>query len=182
MADAPSDSDSCAGSAHKALCLRFVQLMAAGELADFASVVHPQAVNREALREPAACRGQGPAAFHATALWLRGAFADLRWELADAVAEGELVVLHTTMSGRQVGPFTVYGPDARPVRVFPPTGRTFSVLQSHWCRLQDGLVIEHWANRDDLGQAQQLGWVPPSLPYLLRRGRATAAARRAARG
>jgi hypothetical protein len=23
----------------------------------------------------------------------------------------------------------------------------------------DGLVIEHWANRDDQGMAEQLGWV-----------------------
>ncbi|RAG83103.1 hypothetical protein DN069_24000 [Streptacidiphilus pinicola] len=163
------------------LSLRCVQTMADGTLDDFRALVHPEAVNREALREPAASRGRGPAAFHATALWLRTAFADLRWELQDAVTEGDLVVLHTTMSGRHVGPFTVYGPDARPVQVFPPTGRSFSVLQTHWCRVKDGLLVEHWANRDDLGQAQQLGWAPPSPPYLLRMALATAAARRAAR-
>jgi hypothetical protein len=26
-------------------------------------------------------------------------------------------------------------------------------------RLEDGLVIEHWAARDDLSRAQQLGWI-----------------------
>ena len=34
--------------------------------------------------------------------------------------------------------------------------------------MADGKVIEHWANRDDLGTAVQLGWVPPSPVYLAR--------------
>ena len=29
-------------------------------------------------------------------------------------------------------------------------------------------MIEHWANRDDLGTALQLGWVPPTPLYLAR--------------
>ncbi|HEY2205551.1 MAG TPA: hypothetical protein VGH99_13850 [Pseudonocardia sp.] len=32
----------------------------------------------------------------------------------------------------------------------------------------DGKIIEHWANRDDLGTAVQLGWTPPSPVYLTR--------------
>ena len=34
--------------------------------------------------------------------------------------------------------------------------------------MADGQAIEHWANRDDLGTAAQLGWVPPTPRYLLR--------------
>jgi hypothetical protein len=34
--------------------------------------------------------------------------------------------------------------------------------------MQDGKVIEHWAVRDDLGQARQLGWLPPTPAYLVR--------------
>jgi len=41
-------------------------------------------------------------------------------------------------------------------------------------------VIEHWANRDDLGMGQQLGWTPPSPFYLARMAVATRAARTAA--
>ena len=46
------------------------------------------------------------------------------------------------------------------------TGKTFAATQSHWFRLADGKIIEHWANRDDLAMAQQLGWIPrqPPLP------------------
>lgn len=162
------------------LCIRSVHLMADGTLDDLATVVHPEARNREDVDEPPASRGRGPAAFHATAVWLREAFADLRFTIHAAAVEGDLVVLHATMSGRQTGTFVGYGPDARPAQAFPATGRTFAVTQSHWFRVADGLVVEHWANRDDLGMGMQLGWNPPSPRYLLRMMIATRRARRAA--
>jgi len=34
--------------------------------------------------------------------------------------------------------------------------------------MKDGKVAEHWANRDDLGMGQQLGWNPPTPLYLPR--------------
>ena len=37
--------------------------------------------------------------------------------------------------------------------------------------MRDGQVIEHWANRDDMGTALQLGWIPPSPVYLVRMAR-----------
>ena len=43
--------------------------------------------------------------------------------------------------------------------------------------MKDGKVGEHWANRDDLGMGQQLGWNPPTPLYLLRMLLATRAAR-----
>jgi predicted ester cyclase len=164
------------------LVARSIEVMADGDLEDFAGVVHPDARNREAVDEPPACRGPGPAAFLATAQWLRSAYSELRWEIHDAVVQDDLVVVHTTMSGRHTGPFVVYGPDGNPAQAFPPTGKTFAVTQSHWFRIRDGLVFEHWANRDDNGQARQLGWIPPSPAYLVRMALATRRARREARG
>ena len=160
------------------VAIRSMRIMNDGSLDDFEEVVHPEAVNREAAAEPPPCRGRGPAAFHATALWLRAAYSDLAWEVHDVVADGDLVVVHTTVSGRQVGTFVGYGPDARPTQAFPPTGRRFAVTQSHWFRMRDGLVVEHWANRDDLGMATQLGWTPPAPLYLVRMLIATRRARR----
>ena len=46
--------------------------------------------------------------------------------------------------------------------------RRSRATQTHWLRVADGQVIEHWANRDDLGTALQLGWVPPTPLYLAR--------------
>jgi predicted ester cyclase len=165
-----------------AIAARSLEVMATGTLADFAAIFHPEAVNREAKDEPPAARGRGPEAFHATALWLRDAFADLAWELHDVVADGDLIALHCTMSGRHVRPMVGFDEHARVAEVFPPTGRTFATTQSHWLRVRDGLVVEHWANRDDLGTALQLGWVPPTPRYLARMALAKRRARRAARG
>ena len=39
-------------------------------------------------------------------------------------------------------------------------------------------MIEHWANRDDLGTAKQLAWVPPTPLYLARMAIAKRRARR----
>ena len=171
-----TDLDPCA------IARRSVQIMVTGSFADFEEVVHPAARNREDVDEPPASRGRGPAAFYATALWLRGAYSDLAWEEHDVVQDGDLVVIHVTMSGRHTGEFVSYGPDARPAQAFPATGRRFATTQSHWLRIADGKVIEHWANRDDLGTAMQLGWTPPSPLYLARMIIATWRAKRSAGG
>lgn len=161
-----------------AVALRSYEIMATGGRDDFDAVIHPDAVNRESRQEPPAARGRGPSAFHASALWLRSAYADLSWDVHEVVTEGDLVVAHLTMSGRHVGPFVVHDKSGHVERAFAPTGRSFSVHQTHWSRVQDGMVIEHRANRDDLGQSMQLGWIPPSPTYLLRCARATRRARR----
>jgi predicted ester cyclase len=162
----------------KELCVRSVHIMADGAFEDFEEIVHPEARNREDVDEPPASRGRGPAAFYATALWLRDAYADLRWDIHDVVAEGDLVVLHATMSGKHVRTFVSYDAGALPAQAFPPTGKRFATTQTHWFRVADGKVIEHWANRDDLGTSMQLGWNPPSPLYLLRMMLATRRARR----
>jgi predicted ester cyclase len=162
------------------LCVESMAIVARGDLADFERIVHPAAVNHEARSEPPGAREPGPRGFHATALWLRGAFAELAFEVHEAVAMGDLVVVHDTMSGRQVGPMVSYDANGSVAEVFPPRGRRFASTQTHWFRLSGGLVIEHWANRDDLATARQLGWVPPSPTYLFRMARARRRARRAA--
>jgi predicted ester cyclase len=142
--------------------------MADGDLPEFEALIHPEATNREAANEPMAARGRGPAAGYATALWLRGAFSDLRWDIHDVAADGDLVAVHSTMSGRHTGPFAQYDGAGAVIEVMPPTGRAFSAAQTHWFRHSDGKIIEHWANRDDLAMARQAGRVPPSPRYLVR--------------
>ncbi len=160
--------------------IRSMHLMGSGDLADLEAVYTADAVNREAVNEPPDTRGVGPTAMHATARWLRGAFSELAWEIHDAVQDGDLVVVHATMSGRQTGPFVAYDRDGDVAAVFPPLGRRFAVTQTHWFRMRDGRVAEHWANRDDLGMGQQLGWTPPSPVYIARMVLARRRARRAA--
>ena len=135
--------------------------MATGTADDLADLVHPEATNREAVIEPPESRGRGPSAWWATTLWLRQAYSDLAWELHEVVASGDLVAVHATMSGRHTGTHHHYGPDGAVMRTLPPTGRAFAATQSHWLRFADGLIVEHWANRDDLGLGLQLGWLAP---------------------
>ena len=152
-----------------ALCARSIDIMATGSLEDFERVFHPDAVNREAGGEPPITRQGGPAGFHATAQWLRAAFSGLHFEIHEAVEQDDLVVFHVTMSGRHTGEFVSYQPDTATVdAAMPPTGKAFAITQTHWFRTRDGLITEHWANRDDFGMARQAGWVPPSPAFLLR--------------
>ena len=74
-----------------------------------------------------------------------------------------------TMHGRHTGDFVTYRPHTATVdAAMPPTGKPFAITQTHWFRTQDGVITEHWANRDDLAMARQAGWVPPSPAFLLR--------------
>lgn len=175
LAHGPATADDA-----KTVCVRSLHIMANGDLSDFEALIHPSASNREAVNEPMAARGEGPDAFYATALWLRRAFSDMRWDVLETVADGDLVVIHSAMSGRHTGPFVQYDGAGTPSQVMPPTGRTFSAKQTHWFRCAGGKVTEHWANRDDLAMAQQAGWIPPSPRYLVRMALAKRQARRAA--
>jgi predicted ester cyclase len=154
-----------------------MQIMVDGSYEDFVRVCHPRAVNREAKDEPPQSSVPGPEGFWATALWLRAAFSDLAFDVHEVVADGDLVVVHNTMSGRHTGPMITYR-EGQVAGAMPPTGRRFATTQTHWFRISSGQVVEHWANRDDIGTAQQLGWVPPSPWFLLRSALATHRARR----
>jgi predicted ester cyclase len=81
------------------------------------------------------------------------AFPDIRWDIDEMLADGDKVVLRLTMHGTQDGDF--FG--------IPPTNREVTVSGTHIVRIEDGKVVEHWGNNDDLGLMRQLGvWQEPS--------------------
>ena len=162
----------------KSVAVRSIHAMANGSRADFDAVIHPRAVDLENKVQPPSSRVPGPAGFYSTALWLRAAFATLHYEIHQVIANDDLVAVNSTMKGQHVAPFVVYADDGQVDAAFPPTNRQFAMTQSHWFRIQDGKVVEHWANRDDLGQARQLGWLPPTPAYLIRMLRARGRAKR----
>ena len=67
------------------------------------------------------------------------------------VAEGDLVVQHVTWTGTHEGELRFAD------RVIPASGRPFSFRHVHIFRVRDGLIVEHWAVRDDLTMLQQFG-------------------------
>ena len=132
------------------------------------------------VAEPPATRGRGPEAFLATAHWLTTAFTDLAFDIDTRRGRGGPgghPRHHVRSAHRRLRRLDAGGTRREGVR---SDRRTFAVRQAHFGRMRDGLVVEHWAVRDDQGMALQLGWVPPSPWYLLRCAVATARARRAA--
>jgi len=174
------DSNTTEGSSADpvGVAIRSLRTMATGGRSEFDVVFHPDAVNRENKVQPPSSRVPGPAGFHSTALWLRAAFAGLHYEIHHALTDGDLVAVNSTMNGRHVAQFVLYRDDGEVDTAFPPTGKSFAMAQTHWFRIQGGKVIEHWAVRDDLGQAKQLGWLPPTPAYLVRMALAKLRAKR----
>lgn len=82
--------------------------------------------------------------------WLVAAFPDTHFDIADAVADGDMVAVRGTASGTHEGEFMGIA----------PTGRHFAVQHVHWFRVAGGKVAEHWAVRDDLGMMRQLDMLP----------------------
>jgi predicted ester cyclase len=123
-----------------------------GDADGLAEVVHPDCVNHEA--PPGAPQGLG--GMTQSMRMLQAAFSERRWEIHQAIAEGDTVVLHCTFSGRHTGPFMGLA----------PTNRPFAYRQVHIVRFQDGKGIEHWAVRDDLNFLRQVGALPsqPARP------------------
>ncbi len=90
-------------------------------------------------------------------------FPDWRMEIEEMVAEGSSVVVRCTVSG------THRGVGKRPVNGgmligIAPTQKRFEVQHIHWYQLQDGKIVEHRANRDDIGMMRQLGLLPTVAP------------------
>ena len=158
------------------LAVRSLHLMADGDRAEFERVYRPTAVDRDSTVQPPASRVPGPAGFWATALWLRAAVGRLRYDVRAAITDGDLVAVHSAMHGTHTGEWVFYTAQGAVDAVFPPTGRPFVMTESHWFRIEQGAIAEHWADHDALGTARQLGWIPPGPAYL---GRMAVARRRA---
>jgi predicted ester cyclase len=87
-----------------------------------------------------------------TAQWLLAQFPDLHMTIEAIVAEGDTVAVRILSEGTNLGALN---------GVLPPTGKRFAARQSHWFRVTDGKLAEHWATREDLPAMLQLGVVQP---------------------
>jgi predicted ester cyclase len=94
----------------------------------------------------------GPEHARRTVAWLTDQYPDLRMDVEAIVAEGSVVVARVLSSGTNTGKLN---------GVMPPTGRCFSARQTHWFRVADGRLAEHWATREDLPAMIQLGVIQP---------------------
>jgi predicted ester cyclase len=67
------------------------------------------------------------------------------------IGEGDLVVQHVTLHGTHRASTMPLLADA------PVTGRRAAWKFIHIWRVADGMLVEHWACRDDMGLLEQLG-------------------------
>ncbi len=122
----------------------------------YESFVHQQ--NAEAVREQLAADFQdhemppgtppGPEAVIQYRAMLDTAFPDLRVNVEDTVAEGDLVAVRASWTGTHRGVF--------PLMPLPVTNRTFRFTGMVFWRIRDGKIVERWATIDRLGLQQQL--------------------------
>ncbi len=94
---------------------------------------------------------QGIEAFKGVILGFRSAFPDIQLTVHHEIAEDDLVVHHWTMTGTHEGAF----------QGIAPTNKSLTWTGITIVRIEDGKIVERWANVDVLGILAQLGVVPP---------------------
>ncbi len=75
------------------------------------------------------------------------AFPNFHYMVEHEVAEGDLVVVRGTYHMTHEGEF--FG--------ISPTGERVTTTGMHLFRINEGKIVEHWCNNDDLGVMRQLG-------------------------
>lgn len=81
---------------------------------------------------------------------LRKGFPDIHFTIDDMLAEGDKVVMRSTMTGTNKGAFMGT----------PATGKQVKVAGIDIVRITGGKAVEHWGITQDLEMMQQLGLVP----------------------
>jgi predicted ester cyclase len=92
---------------------------------------------------------RGREALKDTIRWIHSGLGDLVYEVKDAFASDDKVVMRCT----------VRGTNTREWMGRQPTGKSFLVEHIHIYRLEGDRIAEHWATRDDLGMLRQIGHV-----------------------
>jgi predicted ester cyclase len=100
-------------------------------------------------------RVHGPTATRESLEWLIAQFPDIHMTIEALVAEGDTVAVRILSEGTNLGKLN---------GTIPPTGRRFVARQSHWFRVEEGKLAEHWATREDLPTMIQLGVIQPPGP------------------
>jgi steroid delta-isomerase-like uncharacterized protein len=136
-----------ASEQHKELYRRFIEeCFTGGNLDLIDEMVAADGVDHQA--PPGAAQGaEGLKQFLSM---FRSAFPDVRATIDQVIAEGDTIAARFTMSGTHQGEF--FG--------IPPTGKRMEITGIDVVRFENGKMVEHWGNQDDLGMMQQLGVIP----------------------
>lgn len=91
----------------------------------------------------------GPKGLKPIIAGLRKAFPDLHFTIKNMVVTENQVAIHSIMSGTHEG--DLFG--------LPATGKKVHVNQLQIERIENGKIVKHWHQSDDLGMMRQLGQI-----------------------
>jgi predicted ester cyclase len=103
---------------------------------------------------------QGKTGLRAVFDSLRTAFPDRQNQIMDIFTDGDKVACRLRASGTH-GAVPAMPVEGGPLlQAIQPANRPYSIGQIHIFRMENGLIAEHWAARDDLYLLEQLGGLP----------------------
>jgi steroid delta-isomerase-like uncharacterized protein len=139
---------------HKAIVRRFVEevwnegrLDAADEVLSADYIEHPSTPLPERAAEYEAEEARGPEPMKRFVRMFRGAFPDMKFSIAQMVAEDDRVAVHLVGTGTHLG--ELHG--------LPPTGRSILVAGAAIHRIENDKIAETYQVVDRLALREQLG-------------------------
>lgn len=136
---------------NKAACQKSVDAMNTGNLALLDSVFDPSFV--EHTPDPM-IEEKGIAGLKKSYEMMRSAYPDVKIEVVNTAAEGDMVFMHQTFIGTNTGPM---GP-------MPPTGKAVKADGVDVFKLKDGKIVEHWGIYDTMTMMSQMGMTVVPMP------------------
>jgi C-1 hydroxylase len=128
---------------NKALFRGFVEAWNRGDVAAMWRFWAPDMVHHDRVRD------YGPSEVYALMSSFMSTFPDLRFQIEELIAEGDMVAARMTARATQQGEFMGRSADGRPIAV--------AVMGQ--VRVVNGRIVEHWNVMDEVHLMQQLGLV-----------------------
>jgi steroid delta-isomerase-like uncharacterized protein len=111
------------------------------------AMVAPDSIDHSPFRDDTV---RGSENFKHVVGMFRAALEGIHLTIEDEIAEEDRVVHRWVLRGKHTG--ELFG--------VPPTGREVSMRGMTIVRMENGKVVERWANMDQLGLLRQLGAIP----------------------
>lgn len=89
---------------------------------------------------------KGPSGYMEVLAMMRGGFPDIRWEIEEMVAEGDMIAVLFTLQGTHQGNF--FG--------IPPTGKKVNVNAMNFYYFVNGKIVKEYGQPDIFGLLQQI--------------------------
>jgi predicted ester cyclase len=95
---------------------------------------------------------------------MKTTFPDLNHTIDEIIAEGDKVVVRTTIHGTNIGPMIALPAFGRLETPVPPTGKTITHSGVYIFTVSDGKITSYASELDQIGLLRQMGWTftPPN--------------------